>query len=99
MRISDWSSDVCSSDLHPPRGPADRAGAAAEDLDPAQAAAPDGRDRGDGIPARQDEEHEVQRRVLRFDEALILWERLQPLLQENDKAQPRRGFCLAGSTA
>src|SRR3546814_10657863 len=51
---------------HPPRGPADRAGAAAEDLDPAQAAAPDGRDRGDGIPARQDEEHEVQRRVLRF---------------------------------
>jgi len=42
-----------------------------EDLDPAQAAASDGRDRGDGIPAGQDEEHQVQRRVLRFDEALI----------------------------
>ena len=55
---------------HPPRGPADRAGPAAEDLDPAQAAASDGRDRGDGIPARQDEDHQVQRRVLRFDEAL-----------------------------
>ena len=34
-------------------------------------AAPDGRNRRDGVPARQDEEHQVQRRVLRFDEALI----------------------------
>src|SRR5690606_4203765 len=52
-------------------GPADRAGTAAEDLDPAQAPARHGRDRRDGVPARQDEEHQVQRRVLRFDEALI----------------------------
>jgi transcription termination factor Rho len=40
------------------------AGRAAEDLDPAQAAASDGRARGDRIHARQDEEHQVQRRVL-----------------------------------
>jgi len=39
-------------------------------MDPAQAAAPDGRDRGDGVPAGQDEEHKVQRRVLQLDEAL-----------------------------
>ncbi len=44
---------------------------AAEDLDPAQAAASDGRARGDGVHARQDEEHEVERRVLRFDEARL----------------------------
>src|SRR5690606_31743978 len=44
--------------------------AAAEDLDPAQAAARHGRDRRDGVPARQDEELQEQRRVLRLDEAL-----------------------------
>src|SRR5690606_30913880 len=55
---------------HPPRGLPDRARAAAEDLDPAQTAARHGRDRRDGIPARQDEELQVQRRVLLLDEAL-----------------------------
>ena len=41
----------------------------AEGLDPAEAALPDGRARGDGIPARQDQGDEEQRRVLRLDAA------------------------------
>jgi transcription termination factor Rho len=43
---------------------------AAEDLDPAQALASDGRARCDRIPHRQDEGYEDERRVLRGDEAL-----------------------------
>ena len=43
----------------------------AEDVDPAQGSAPDGRARGDRVPDRQDEGHEDQRRVLRRDEALM----------------------------
>ena len=46
------------------------AGRAAEDLDPAQAAAPDGRAGRHRVPDRQDEGHQDQRRVLRLDEAL-----------------------------
>ena len=42
---------------------------AVQDLDPAQAAASDGRAGGDRVHARQDEGHEDQRRVLRLDEA------------------------------
>ena len=47
-----------------------RSGGAVEDVDPAQAAAPDGRTGRDRIPARQDEGHQDQRRFLRRDEAL-----------------------------
>ena len=43
---------------------------AAEDLDPAQAPAPDGRAGRDRVPDRQDEGHEDERRILRCDEAL-----------------------------
>jgi transcription termination factor Rho len=45
------------------------AGPAAEDLDPAQAAAPDGRARGDGVPARQDEGTKTNDEFFEFDEA------------------------------
>ena len=48
-------------------------------------AAPDGRAGRDGVPARQDEEHEIQRRVLLVDEALIL-RRIE------EKAPRMRGF-------
>ena len=41
----------------------------AEDVDTAQAPAPHGRTRRHGIPARQAEGHQDQRRVLRIDEA------------------------------
>jgi transcription termination factor Rho len=54
---------------HPPRGAADQAGSPAEDLDPAQAAARHGRNRCDGVPARQDAADEEQPGLLRHDEA------------------------------
>ena len=41
---------------------------ASTSLDPARTAASHGRAGGDGIHARQDEEHQVQRRVLHGDE-------------------------------
>jgi ribosomal protein L31 len=64
---------------HPPRRVAAQAGNPAEELDPAQAALPDGRDRGDGVHARQDEGHQEQPRLLRHDAA----RRLNPSLGYN----------------
>ena len=77
---------------HPPRGPADPARPAAEDLDPAQAAAPDGRDGGDRVHARQDEEHQDQRRVLQRHEALTA-----PPPRIAKKPAPRRLFRASAS--
>src|SRR6185436_17523317 len=51
----------------PPRRAAAQAGDPPEGLDPAQAAVPDGRDRGDGVHPRQDEVLEEQPRFLRHD--------------------------------
>ena len=48
-----------------------QAGCAAEGLDPAQAALPDGRPGSDGIPARQDQGHQEQRGVLRLHAARV----------------------------
>ncbi len=50
---------------HAARGTAAQAGHPAEGLDPAQAPLSDGRARGNGIPARQGQGDEEQRRVLR----------------------------------
>src|SRR5207237_10846200 len=55
-----------------PRRAHHRSGRARQDVDPAQAPAPDGRARGDRVPARQDEGHHVERGLLRGDEALTL---------------------------
>ena len=52
---------------HAPRGDAAQAGDPAKDLDPAQAALSDGRDRGDGVHARQDEGQQDQPGLLRHD--------------------------------
>jgi hypothetical protein len=63
------SVDPDQQDRHPPRRAAAEAGNPAEDLDPAQAALQHGRDRGDGIRARQDEADQEQPGLLRHDAA------------------------------
>src|SRR3546814_9596448 len=63
MRISDWSSDVCSSDLLPPRSPSQKAVSAA--LSDTEGKRPDGTDEKTGsaharlpVPAVASERHE-----------------------------------------
>ena len=62
-----YPSILINKSRHAPRRTAAQAGDPAEDLDPAQVALPDGRDRGDGVHPRQDEGHEEQPRLLRHD--------------------------------
>jgi transcription termination factor Rho len=61
---------------HPPRRTAADARRPAKDVGPAQAALQHGRPRGDGIPSRQDQGHEDQQRILRFDAPLTSTHRL-----------------------
>src|SRR5690606_16784548 len=56
---------------HPARGTADQARRAAEDLDPAQAAARHGRARGDGVPSRQGSPDQEQPGILRDDARFV----------------------------
>ncbi len=66
-READLPGDQRQPLRHPARGAAAQAGRPAEGLGAAQAALPDGRARRDGIPARQGQGDQEQRRFLRFD--------------------------------
>jgi transcription termination factor Rho len=75
---------------HPPRRVADRRRRTAAHVDPAQAAAPDGRSGCHRVPGRQAENDQDQRRVLPVDEAQVT----SPA--EPKKAPGGRFFCLNG---